>query len=99
MKNQGGRRREFSMSRILSIFVRTSVCGLLLLFIVTTASGQFKAGIRGQSPTPGGDSYPRRRSLWSILKPGKRKRPRRAAKGSTEYRAWRLLRTNYQLKK
>jgi len=47
MKNQGGRRREFSMSRILSIFARTSVCGLLLLFIVTTASAQFRASIQG----------------------------------------------------
>jgi len=43
------------MSRILSIFVRTSVCGLLLLFIVTTASGQFKAGIQGTvTDTAGG---------------------------------------------
>src|SRR5258706_2789494 len=55
MKNQGGRRREFSMSRILSIFARTSVCGLLLLFIVTTASAQFKAGIQGTvNDTAGG---------------------------------------------
>ncbi len=43
------------MSRILSIFARTSVCGLLLLFIVTTASAQFKAGIQGTvTDTAGG---------------------------------------------
>src|SRR5258706_8586910 len=55
MKNQGGRRREFSMSRILSIFARMVVCGLLLLFIVTTASAQFKAGIQGTvTDTAGG---------------------------------------------
>src|SRR6266404_222445 len=55
MKNQGGRRREFSMSRILSIFARTALCGLLLLFIVTTASAQFKAGIQGTvTDTAGG---------------------------------------------
>src|SRR6267142_3031653 len=58
MKNQGGRRREFSMSRILSIFARTSVCGLLLLFIVTTASAQFKAGIQGTVTDAGGGLVP-----------------------------------------
>ncbi|HXM49524.1 MAG TPA: carboxypeptidase regulatory-like domain-containing protein [Pyrinomonadaceae bacterium] len=43
------------MNRILSIFARTSVCGLLLLFIVTTASAQFKAGIQGTvTDTAGG---------------------------------------------
>jgi len=43
------------MSRILSIFARTSLCGLLLLFIVTTASAQFKAGIQGTvTDTAGG---------------------------------------------
>jgi hypothetical protein len=43
------------MSRILSIFARTSVCGLLLLFIVTTASAQFKAGLQGTvTDTAGG---------------------------------------------
>ncbi len=35
------------MSRILSIFARTVGCGLLLLFIVTTASAQFRASIQG----------------------------------------------------
>jgi hypothetical protein len=43
------------MSRILSIFARTAVCGLLLLFGVTTASAQFKAGIQGTvTDTAGG---------------------------------------------
>jgi hypothetical protein len=43
------------MSRILSILARTSVCGLLLLFAVTTASAQFKAGIQGTvTDTAGG---------------------------------------------
>lgn len=43
------------MSRILSILVRTSVCGLLLLFAVITASAQFKAGIQGTvTDTAGG---------------------------------------------
>src|SRR5258706_11798813 len=46
MKSQGGRRR-LSMSRILSIFARTVVCGLFLLFAVTTASAQFRASIQG----------------------------------------------------
>ena len=43
------------MSRILSILARTSVCGLLLLFAVVTASAQFKAGIQGTvTDTAGG---------------------------------------------
>ncbi len=35
------------MSRIFSLLARTSVCGVLLLFTVTAASAQFKAGIQG----------------------------------------------------
>jgi hypothetical protein len=35
------------MSRILSIFTRTSACGLLLLFAVTSASAQLKASVQG----------------------------------------------------
>jgi hypothetical protein len=43
------------MSRILFILARTSVCGVLLLFTVTTASAQFKAGIQGTvTDTAGG---------------------------------------------
>jgi hypothetical protein len=43
------------MSRILSILVRTLVCGLFLLFAVITASAQFKAGIQGTvTDTAGG---------------------------------------------
>ncbi len=43
------------MRRILSIMTRTSVCGLLLLFAVITASAQFKAGIQGTvTDTTGG---------------------------------------------
>lgn len=43
------------MSRILSILARTSVCGLLLLFAVITATAQFKAGIQGTvTDTAGG---------------------------------------------
>ena len=43
------------MSRIASILVRTSVCGLFLLFAVITASAQFKAGIQGTvTDTAGG---------------------------------------------
>src|SRR5712671_229489 len=54
IKNQAGPRR-FAMSRILSIIARTSVCGLLLLFAVITASAQFKAGIQGTvTDTAGG---------------------------------------------
>jgi hypothetical protein len=43
------------MSRVASILVRTSVCGLFLLFAVITASAQFKAGIQGTvTDTAGG---------------------------------------------
>lgn len=35
------------MNRTLFLFVRAVVCGLVLLFTVTTASAQFKAGIQG----------------------------------------------------
>src|SRR5258708_5765053 len=43
------------MSRILFILARTSVCGVLLLFTVTTARAQFKAGIQGTvTDTAGG---------------------------------------------
>jgi hypothetical protein len=43
------------MNRTLSIFVRALMCGLVLLFTVTTASAQFKAGIQGTvTDTAGG---------------------------------------------
>jgi hypothetical protein len=43
------------MGRILFILARMSVCGVLLLFTVTTASAQFKAGIQGTvTDTAGG---------------------------------------------
>jgi outer membrane receptor protein involved in Fe transport len=38
---------ENTMSRPISFLTRTAMCGLLLLFIVITASAQFRAGIQG----------------------------------------------------
>src|SRR5882672_12827144 len=81
MKNQGGRRREFSMSRILSIFARTSVCGLLLLFIVTTASAQFKAGIQGTVTDTAGGLVPEAKLTLTNSETGKTQEATGSAEG------------------
>src|SRR6267143_5426187 len=46
------------MNRILFVFARALACGLVLLFIVTTANAQFKAGIQGTVTDTGGGLVP-----------------------------------------
>ena len=46
------------MNRTLLLFVRALMCGLVLLFTVTTASAQFKAGIQGTVTDSAGGLVP-----------------------------------------
>ncbi|MEK6336098.1 MAG: carboxypeptidase regulatory-like domain-containing protein [Acidobacteriota bacterium] len=46
------------MNRTLFLFVRAVMCGLVLLFTVTTASAQFKAGIQGTVTDTAGGRVP-----------------------------------------
>src|SRR5947209_18975063 len=59
------------MSRIAAILVRTTVCGLLLLFAVITASAQFKAGIQGTVTDTAGGLVPEAKITLTNTETGK----------------------------
>src|SRR5882762_4635428 len=69
------------MSRILSIFARTVVCGLVLLFTVTTASAQFKAGIQGTVTDTAGGLVPEAKVTLLNTETGKTQETTTSAEG------------------
>src|SRR5215210_5385107 len=52
------RRRILKMQHILSRFLRTSLCGLIVLLLAASASAQFRAGIQGSVTDPAGAVVP-----------------------------------------
>jgi hypothetical protein len=80
---------------MLSIFARTFVCGLLLLFSVTTASAQFKAGIQGTVTDTAGGLVPEAKITLVNTETGKAQETTASSEGF--YRLSELAPARYKL--
>src|SRR3982075_678738 len=83
------------MNRTLLLFVRALICGLVLLFAITTASAQFKAGIQGTVTDTAGGLVPEAKITLVNTETGKTQET--TASGEGFYRLSGLAPAKYKL--